>query len=141
MSATGIGAGVLTALAVVAAPCAAAQIVTGRAGLGYGLYPGAVLAPLYAYPYGVYPDPLRFTEGLPACYRFGRCTLRDLELFRDRPHRLDRLAPAAPGGSPHVGAEPPGRAAVAPTPEANIRPEYRGASVPRAEFSESGRPR
>ena len=38
----------------------------------------------------------------------------------------------------------PGRdypAYVEPTPEENIRPEYRGSSLPREEFSESGRPR
>ncbi|MGH8681189.1 MAG: hypothetical protein ACREVS_15570 [Burkholderiales bacterium] len=143
MSALRIGAGMLAALAVVAAPRAEAQVVTGGAGLGYGAYRGApaVLVPLYPYPHGVYPDPLRFTDGLPSCYRFGRCTLRDLELFRDRPHRLDRLAPAAPEDAPHPGSERPGRAAVVPTPEENIRPEYRGASVPRAEFGASGKPR
>ena len=143
MSAMHIGAGVLAALAVVAAPRAEAQVVTGGVGVGYGGYPvaPAVLVPLYPYPYGVYPDPLRSTDDLPSCYRFGRCTLRELELFRDRPHRLDRLAPAAPGGTPSAGAEQPRRAAVAPTPVENIRPEYRGASVPRAEFGESGKPR
>jgi hypothetical protein len=141
MSAMRIGAGMLVALALVAPHRAEAQIAIG--GVGYGVYPvtPAVLVPFYPYPYGVYPDPLRFTESLPSCYRFGRCTLRDLELFRDRPHRLDRLAPAAPDGAPHAGAQPPGRTAVAPTPEENIRPEYRGASVPRAEFGESGKPR
>ena len=145
MSAMRIGAGMLAVLALVATPRAEAQTVTGGVGLGYGVYPGtpAVFVPLYPYPYGGYlhPDPLRFADDLPSCYRFGRCTLRELELFRDRPYRLDRLAPAAPGGAPHAGSAPPSRAAVAPTPEENIRPEYRGASVPRAEFSESGKPR
>ncbi len=143
MSATRIGAGMLVALALVATPRAEAQTVTGGVGLGYGVYPVApvVLVPLYPDPYGVYADPLRFTDELPSCYRFGRCTLRDLERFRDRPNRLDRLAPAVPAGAPHAGSAPPSRAAVAPTPEENIRPEYRGASVPRAEFSESGKPR
>jgi len=145
MSAMRIGAGVLAALTLVSAPHAEAQVVTGGVGLGYRVYPVApvVLVPLYPYSYGGYlvPDPLRFTDDLPSCYRFGRCTLRDLELFRDRPHRLERLAPAAPGGAAHAGSERPNRSEVAPTPEENIRPEYRGASLPRAEFSESGRPR
>jgi hypothetical protein len=142
MSAMRIGVGMLAALALAGALRAEAQIVAGGRGYGYGVYPApVVLVPLYPYSYGAYPDPLRFTDELPACYRFGRCSLRDIELFRDRPHRLERLAPAAPAGAPHAGAELPTRAAVAPTPEENIRPEYRGASVPRAEFSESGRPR
>jgi len=154
MSAMRIGAGVLAALALASAPHAEAQVAAG-VGPGYGVYPVApvVLAPLYPYPYGGYlvPDPLRFTDDLPSCYRFGRCSLRDLELFRDRPHRLERLAPTAPGlkppaadaAPPFTGGqwERPNRADVAPTPEENIRPEYRGASLPRAEFSESGRPR
>jgi hypothetical protein len=154
VSATRIGACILAALAFAAAPRAAAQGVIGGA-IGYGIYPVApvLVWPVYPYPYGGYsfPDPLRFTEELPSCYRFGRCTLRDLELFRDRPHRLERLAPAAPdleppaadAGPPFTGGrrEPPSRAAVAPTPEENIRPAYRGASVPREEFSESGKPR
>ncbi len=142
MSATRIG---VLAVALGFASGAEAQVVTGGVGLGYGIYPVApvVALPLYAYPYGggyIYPDPLRFGDGLPSCYRFGRCSLRELELFRDRPHRLDRLAPAAPDGAPRLQPEPP-RRAVAPTPEENIRPEYRGASVPRAEFSGSGTPR
>jgi hypothetical protein len=144
MSAMRIGAGVLAALALASAPHADAQVVTGGIALGYGVYPIApiVLVPFYPYPYGyLVPDPLRFTESLPSCYRFGRCSLRDLERFRDRPHRLARLAPAAPDGAPDAGSERPNRGEVAPTPEQNIRPEYRGASLPRAEFSESGTPR
>jgi hypothetical protein len=146
----------LAGLALAAAPGAAAQVVvSGGFGIGYGVYPVAplVLVPLYPHPYGYYPvpDPLRFAEGVPSCYRFGRCTLRDLEVFRDRPHRLERLAPAAPDLKPPAAYaappfaagqwEPPTRAPVAPTPAENIRPEYRGASVPREEFSESGKPR
>jgi hypothetical protein len=142
VSATRIVACVFAALALAAAPGTEAQVVIDG-GVGYGVYPvpPALVWPLYPYRYGgyVFPDPLRFTDAVPSCYRFGRCSLREIELFRDRPHRLDRLAPAAPeGGQPQ---EPPSRAAGAPTPEENIRPEYRGASVPRAEFSETGKPR
>jgi hypothetical protein len=140
VSALHIGLGIVAALAL----RAEAQVAVGGVGPRYGVYPGApvVVVPLTSYPYGgyVYPDPLRFTDELPSCYRFGRCSLRDLERFRDRPYRLDRMAPAAPEG-PRRERETPGRANVAPTPEENIRPEYRGASVPRAEFEASGRPR
>jgi hypothetical protein len=132
------------------APRADAQVVIGGGVVfGYGVYPARPGALLPIHPYGGYlwspyggellPDPLRFEEGLPSCYRFGRCTVRDLELFRDRPHRLERLAPAAPSGATRV--ERYGRADVTPTPEENIRPEYRGASLPREEFREVGRPR
>jgi len=140
MIALRIGVGVLAALSL----RAEAQTMAGGAGVGYGMYPGApvVVVPLAPYSYGyVYPDPLRFTDELPSCYRFGRCSLRDLERLRDRPYVLDRLAPAAPEGGLRPGHGVAGRAGVAPTPEENIRPEYRGASVPRAEFEASGRPR
>jgi hypothetical protein len=141
VSALHIGLGIVAALAL----RAEAQVAVGGVGPRYGVYPGApvVVVPLTSYPYGgyVYPDPLRFTDELPSCYRFGRCSLRELERFRDRAHRLDRLAPAAPDGGPRLERAAPGRASVAPTPEENIRPEYRGASVPRTEFEASGRPR
>jgi len=144
MSALRIGACVFAGIAL-SAPRAEAQLVTGGVSLGYGVHAVApfVLVPLYPYPYGghLVADPLRFTDDLPSCYRFGRCSLRDLERFRDRPHRLERLAPAAPGSAPRAERQPPSRAAVEPTPQENIRPEFRGASVPRAEFSESGKPR
>jgi hypothetical protein len=141
MNAWRIGVGVLAALAL----RVDAQVVTGGAGAGYGMYPGVplVVVPLVPYSYGyVYPDPLRSGYELPSCYRFGRCSLRDLERFRDRPYLIDRLAPAAPA-APEGGPRPARdqRAGVAPTPEENIRPEYRGASLPRAEFEASGRPR
>ena len=124
---------------------AEAQVVIfGGVGFAYGPYPVApvVLVPLVPYPWAwPYPDPLRFSDGLPSCYRFGRCSLRDIEFYRDRPHRLERLAPAAPDGTaPRFQQDGNHRASVAPTPEENIRPEYRGVSLPREEFSGSGRP-
>jgi hypothetical protein len=136
----------LSAFAVT--PCADAQVlIGGGVGYRYAMYPAPVVPPFaYGYPYyGGYffPDPLRFEAGLPSCYRFGRCSLRDVEFFRDRPHRLDRLAPTAPKGASAPSGHPdlvfPGYAP--PTPEANIQPEYRGASQPREEFSGSGQPR
>jgi hypothetical protein len=135
-----MAAGVLAAVTLAAASRAGAQWAPGGVSLGYGAYPLApvLVVPPYALPYDLYPDPSRFTDELPSCYRFGRCTLRDVERFRDRPHRLERLAPAAPEGVPFAA---PRRADIPPTPEEHIRPEYRGASLPRAEFSETGTPR
>jgi len=134
----------LSGLAVIA-PASGQVVVGGGVGYGYWMVPVPVV-PLYAYPYPYggysFPDPLRFEDGLPSCYRVGRCSLRDIEFFRDRPHRLERLAPAVPGANPPAdyGASPWGFGYVPPTPEENIQPEYRGASQPRAEFEESGQP-
>jgi hypothetical protein len=106
----------------------------------YGLYAPVIVVPypLYGGTGFLYPPPR--TDGLPSCYRAGRCTLADLYALGGRPDRLDRLAPTAP--------EPPaaGRALerpmnVPPTATEEIRPEYRGASLPREEFRESGTPR
>src|SRR5262245_40148850 len=134
----------LAVLAFATTTCVDAQIVVGGAvGYGYWMVPAPVV-PLYSYPYGGYyfPDPLRFEDGLPSCYRYGRCSLRDIEFFRDRPQRLERLAPAPPSANPAVdyGAPLWGFGYVPPTPEENIQPEYRGASQPRAEFERSGQP-
>jgi hypothetical protein len=105
----------------------------------YGLYAPIVVVPVPLYGYGgagfLYPPPR--TDGLPSCYRAGRCTLADLYALGGRPDRLDRLAPTAP--DPPYAAQafdlPPN---TQPTPESEIRPEYLGASVPREEFRESG---
>jgi len=139
----------LSGLAVIA-PTFGQVVVGGAVGYGYWMAPLPVVplpvVPLYSYafPYGGYffPDPLRFEDGLPSCYRYGRCSLRDIEFFRDRPHRLERLAPAPPSANPAVdyGAPLWGFGYVPPTPEENIQPEYRGASQPRAEFERSGQP-
>lgn len=121
-------------------------------GLGAGVAYGPILAPVpyapvvivpYAlYGYGgagfVYPPPR--TDGLPSCYRAGRCTLADLYALGGRPDRLDRLAPAAPD-PPYAGRAFERPANVPPTAADEIRPEYRDASVPRDEFRESGTPR
>lgn len=117
---------ILAGLALGLTMSAAAQTpVAGSAGFAYGAHP------------------LRLTDELPSCYRFGRCTLRDVERFRDRPHRLERLAPTAPASVDTLRAsgDNASRSGVAPTPEENIRPEYRGASLPREEFRETGRSR
>jgi hypothetical protein len=107
----------------------------------YGLYAPVVVVPVPLYGYGagfLYPPPR--TDGLPSCYRAGRCTLADLFALGGRPDRLDRLAPTAPD-APLAGHAFERPANVPPTAEDEIRPEYRGASVPREEFRESGTPR
>ena len=123
-------------------------------GLGAGVAYGPVLAPAYGLyapvgvvpypPYGyggagvLYPPPR--TDALPSCYRAGRCTLADLYALGWRPDRFDRLAPAAPD-PPSTGRRFDRPANVPPTPADQIQPEYRGASVPREEFKDSGTPR
>ena len=109
----------------------------------YGLYAPMVVAP-YAplYGYGgagfLYPPPR--SDGLPSCYRAGRCTLADLYALGGRPNRLDRLAPTAPD-PPYAGRPLDRPVNVPPTAVEEIQPEFRGASVPREEFKDSGTPR
>lgn len=139
----------LAALLAALPGLASAQLVIG---LGAGVVYGPVLAPVYGlyapvvvvpypfYGYGgvLYPPPR--TDGLPSCYRAGRCTLADLYALGGRPDRLDRLAPTAPDApyAAHTFERPTG---VPPTAVEEIRPEYRSASVPREEYRESGTPR
>jgi hypothetical protein len=127
--AIGLGAGIVYGPLVLPAPV-------------YGLYAPIVVVPVPLYGYGgagfLYPPPR--TDGLPACYRAGRCTAADLYALGGRPDRLDRLAPSAPD-PPYGGRTfelPPN---TTPTPEREIRPEYRGASLPREAFRDSGTPR
>jgi hypothetical protein len=108
----------------------------------YGLYAPVVVVPYPFYGYGaagfLYPPPR--TDSLPSCYRAGRCTLADLYALGGRPDRLDRLAPTAPD-PPYAGRSFDRPANVPPTAADEIQPEYRGASVPREEFKDSGTPR
>lgn len=110
---------------------------------GYGgaglLYPPPY-APLYGYGGAglLYPPPR--SDGLPSCYRAGRCTLADLYALGGRPDRLDRLAPTAPD-PPYAGRPLDRPVNVPPTAVEEIQPEFRGASVPREEFKDSGTPR
>ena len=124
--AIGLGAGVVYGPLLAPAPL-------------YGLYAPVVVVPYPLYGYGgagfLYPPPR--TDGLPSCYRAGRCTLADLYALGGRPDRLDRLAPTAPD-PPYAGHAFDLPTNVRPTAEEEIRPEYRGASVPREEFRESG---
>ena len=108
----------------------------------YGLYAPVVVVPYPLYGYGgagyLYPPPR--TDGLPSCYRAGRCTLTDLYALGGRPDRLDRLAPTAPD-LPQPGRPLDRPANVRPTAVDEIQPAYRDASMPRDEFRESGTPR
>jgi hypothetical protein len=124
-----------------AAP-APAQVAVGG-GIGYGspviVVPVPIVVPLasdrYAYP-GV-----RAPGVAPSCLRIGRCTPSDLEVYYSRPEALERRAPGASGPSGDAPFETrifaPG---VKATPEDEVRPEYRGASLPREEFEASGKP-
>jgi hypothetical protein len=110
----------------------------GYGGAGY-LYP-PLPYPLYGYGGAGYLYPPPRTDGLPSCYRAGRCTLTDLYALGGRPDRLDRLAPTAPD-LPQPGRTLDRPANVPPTPMDEIQPAYRGASLPRDEFRDSGTPR
>ena len=127
--AIGLGAGVVYGPVLAPAPV-------------YGVYAPVVVVPYPFYGYGgagaLYSPPR--TDGLPSCYRAGRCTLADLYALGGRPDRLDRLAPTAPD-PPSAGRAFDRPANVPPTAVDEIQPAYRGASVPREEFKESGTPR
>jgi hypothetical protein len=102
------------------------------------LYPPAPYVP--ADPWLVTPFLPRSPETWPSCYRYGRCSAAEIAAYRYRVDRLERLAPSAPTDA-RMGGWPSSRPPIAPpTPEENIRPEFRGASVLREEYAESGRP-
>lgn len=144
-----LGAGIGAAL-MLAPPAALAQVVVGG-GMGIVYGPVAPLAPwpgaLYAPAPYVLVDPWfsapllpRNPETWPSCYRYGRCSAAEIATYRHRVDRLERLAPSAPAdprtADPHA-ARP---VLVAPTPEENIRPEFRETSLVREEYAGSGRP-
>lgn len=143
-------AGLLAALPALAPAQVAIGLGAGVAyGLGpvptYGAYAPVIVRPYPLYGYGaagsVYPPPR--TGDLPSCYRVGRCTLADLYALGGRPDRLDRLAPTPPepAGPQHPGRAFERPANVPPTAADEIQPGYRGTSLPRDEFKESGTPR
>jgi hypothetical protein len=79
----------------------------------------------------------RTAPALPyaSCYRIGRCSTNALYRFRDRPNRLNRLAPEAPPESvAWPGAVRYTWSLVPVTPEENILPKYRMASQVRDEY-------
>lgn len=111
------------------------------AGAWYGPYPPSLVV-VPSYSYGAYRSPAPLAADPPPCLRFGRCSAFELYLFRDRPERLERLAPAAPpsGFPPAVQMRNVFPPDVTRTPDENILPEYRGKSLPREDYSESGKP-
>jgi hypothetical protein len=152
-----LGAATGAVLALAAPPALGQVVIGGGAGIVYGpwvpipFWPGALYGPwpgvLYAPAPYVLVDPWvaapllpRDPETWPSCYRYGRCSAAEIARYRHRVDRLERLAPSAPA-DPQTW-EPYGWRAplVPPTPEENIHPEYRGASVVREEYAGSGRP-
>jgi hypothetical protein len=136
------------ALSFAAPPAFGQVVIGGSAGMVYGGYG----APVYGGPvYGGYApyaivDPWaaaplvpRGPDTLPSCYRYGRCSPADMAAYRYRVERLERLAPSAPpDASAHHQSGP--FVPPPPTAEQDIRPEYRGSSVVKEEYRESGRP-
>jgi hypothetical protein len=129
----------------------AGVVYGGGAGVvfgGYGRYWYRGYAPYFyggyapyviVEPWAMAPLVPRIPDALPSCYRYGRCSPADMANYRYRTERLDRLAPTSPPDTaaldrPRPHAPPP------PTAEQDIRPEFRGSSVVREEYRESGRP-
>jgi hypothetical protein len=110
----------------------------GRYG-GYGLYPyGAYVPYVIVDPWTTAPVVPRIPDAAPSCYRYGRCSPADVAAYRYRAERLDRLAPSAPAETEALHSfRPP---APPPTAAEDIHPEYRGSSVVKDEYRESGRP-
>ena len=136
------------ALSFAAPPALGQVVIGGGAGVVYGGYGG--YGRYGPYPYGGYapyvivdpwatvPGAPRIPDAAPSCYRYGRCSPADVAAYRYRAERLDRLAPAAPPGTEALHLFRP--SAPPPTAVEDIRPEYRGSSVVKEEYRESGRP-
>lgn len=128
-----------------AQPAFGQVVIEGGAGVvyggygGYGLYPYGAYAPyVIVDPWAAAPGVPRVPDATPSCYRYGRCSPAEMTAYRYRVERLDRLAPSAPletqALNPYRPPAPP------PTAVEDIRPEYRGSSVVKEEYRESGRP-
>jgi hypothetical protein len=142
---------VLTAALSFGAPPASGQVVIGGgAGVVYGGYGPHVGYGPYLYggyapyaivdPWAAVPLVPRSPDTWPSCYRYGRCSPADIAAYRYRVDRLERLAPSAPADAPGQDLFRPSGPPPPPTAEEDIRPEYRGASVVKEEYRESGRP-
>jgi hypothetical protein len=148
----------LVALLAAGLACAAVPVgaeVVASGGLWYGApllwapapilwpYPGAwyPYAAPSAVPYAAPSVNYRAPDFAPSCLRIGRCTVEEVQFYYRRPEVLERRAPTAPetpsAAPPFVPVFPHG---VVPTSDEAVQPAYRGASLPREEFSESGMP-
>jgi hypothetical protein len=143
------GAAICAGLALVAPAALGQVLIGGGAGMVYGPlvpvvpWPGMLYAPapyVLVDPWLVTPFAPRSPDLWPSCYRYGRCSAAEIAAYRYRLERLERLAPSAPPDALRPDLLWPRSSIVPPTPEENIRPEFRGASVPREEYLESGRP-
>ena len=129
----------LALLAFAALP-AHGQVVMGGGAYGaFGFIPYSAYGTYWIVDPWATAVPPRLSDVSPACYRYGRCSPAEVAAYRFRAERLDRLAPAAPPDPIAVPRYGPG-AMPPPTAEEDIRPEYRGSSVMREAYRESGRP-
>lgn len=101
-------------------------------------------APMMLVPYPIEVDiPIEVAPGVPyaSCYRIGRCSLRDLYRYSDKPNRLTRLAPEPPPESVIGSGWTAYRWVFVPiTPNENIHPRYRGVGEVRSEYATVGTP-
>jgi hypothetical protein len=132
------------ALALAAVPAFGQVVVGGGAGAAYGGYGPYVYGGYGPYviidPWAGVPLVPRSPDTLPSCYRYGRCSPADMAAYRYRVERIERLAPSAPSDVPAQGHLQPSAPPPPPTAEQDIRPEFRGASVVKEEYRDSGRP-
>lgn len=132
------------ALPFAALPAIGQVVIGGGAGVGYGGYGRYMYGGYGPYvivdPWASVPLVPRSPDTWPACYRYGRCSPADIAAYRYRVDRLERLAPSVPPDAPAQGYPQPSVPPPPPTAELDIRPEFRGASVIREEYRESGRP-
>ena len=132
------------ALALAAFPAFGQVVIGGGAGAVYGRYG------LYGYgahgpyviidPWAGVPLVPRSPDTLPSCYRYGRCSAADIAAYRYRVERLERLAPSAPSDMSGQGHFQPSVPPPPPTAEQDIRPEFRGSSVVKEQYRDTGGP-
>ena len=132
------------ALAFAALPAFGQALIRGGVGVGYGGYGPFVYGGYGPYvivdPWARAPFVPRSPDTWPSCYRYGRCSSADIAAYRYRVERIERLAPSAPSDVPAQGHFQPSAPPPPPTAEQDIRPEFRGSSVVKEAYRDSGRP-